>query len=197
MRTFPRLSPAAWMVWESAPDAGSESNAIARHHTQLKMAIAVNFTARIWKMPGVQWLWAGFMFNNMKTQYMSAQALTRPGSASLNRARFAVSALSALAAGNSAGFGIDQMNACASHAGHRMIGGAVIVRRGIDGMRLHIVAGDGAAIDESSHRSLLRHDPESGNRFSEKIMPHQIFLASAIWRASPENYVKAGFAIPM
>ena len=52
------------------------------------------------------------------------------------------------------------MNARASHAGHHMTGGTVIVRRGVGGVCLHIVASDGAAIDESGHRFLLRHDPE-------------------------------------
>jgi hypothetical protein len=35
---FRDFHSATWTIWESAPDVGFESNAIARHHTQLKMA---------------------------------------------------------------------------------------------------------------------------------------------------------------
>jgi hypothetical protein len=35
---FRDFHSATWTKWESAPDVGFESNAIARHHTQLKMA---------------------------------------------------------------------------------------------------------------------------------------------------------------
>jgi hypothetical protein len=49
-----------------------------------------------------------------------------------------------------------------------MIGRGVIVRRGIRGMALHVVAGDRAAKDESGHRPLVW---------------------SAVRRAIPENYV--------
>lgn len=77
--------------------------------------------------------------------------------------------LSALGSGNSAGFGIDQVNARAGSAGHRMIGGAVIVGPGVGGMSLDVVAGSRAAIDESGHQSLV---------------------GFAVRLASPENYVK-------
>jgi hypothetical protein len=63
--------------------------------------------------------------------------------------------LSALDAGDSAGLRIDQMNARASGACHRMISGAVIVWPGVGGMSLDVVAGGRAAIDESGHCSFF------------------------------------------
>ena len=61
------------------------------------------------------------------------------------------------------------MNARAGSAGHRMIGGAVIVGQGVGGMSLDLVTGSRAAIDESDHGSLA---------------------GFAVRLASPEDYVK-------
>lgn len=63
--------------------------------------------------------------------------------------------LPAIAAGDLTGFGVDQVNARASGAGHHLIGRGIIVRRGVGGIALNVEAGDWAAIDESGHRNSL------------------------------------------